>query len=108
MKEKRYSRCQIYPQLVDDNDFIAAVNLIVEVIGTATANSLTLPAFFRICACRIADAQRQAVANTGEAERANDFANAAMSRLEKLAIAVFAKGLGDEGEQPKPNLSMVA
>ena len=105
LKIKRYSRCKIYLQLVDDNAFIEAVNRIVDVLEALQTNSTALPQHFRACIQSIIEAQRRAALadNSDNDEQANQVVDKATVRLEKLAIDIFARGLGDvdeESEQP--------
>ena len=107
LKLKRYGRCKIYPQLVDDSAFIEAVNRIVDVLEALQTNATTLPQNFRSCVQSIVEAQRRvALANDSEDEGyANQVANDATGRLEKLAIDIFARGLGDVDEQSQASLA---
>ena len=99
LKMRQYSRCKIYPQLVDDNAFIEAVNLISDIPEKTHSGSTSLPVLFNQCARHIVKACEQAVAAIGTEEQASTQATAAAMSLEKLAINVFAKGLGDEAEE---------
>ena len=107
LRQKRYSRCRIYPQLVDDNAFIAAVNRVVDVLEALQTNAATLPQHFRVCVQSIVEAKRSAaLANDSENdEYANQVANEATVKLEKLAIDIFARGLGDVDEQSEESLA---
>ena len=107
LKQKRYSRCKIYPLLVDDNAFIEAVNRIVDVLEALQTNAATLPQNFRACVQSIVEAQRRvALSNDSEDEGyANQVTNKATVRLEKLAIDIFARGLGDGDKQSEISLA---
>ncbi|MFK8185263.1 MAG: hypothetical protein AB8B99_17965 [Phormidesmis sp.] len=99
LKMRQYSRCKIYPQLVDDNAFIEAVNLISDIPETTQTGSTTLPVLFNQCARTIIKAREQAVSAISTEEQASTQAKAAAMSLEKIAINIFAKGLGDEADE---------
>lgn len=97
-ENKRYGQCRIYPQLVDENAFVDAVNLIIDVLEAANSKAATLPTLFKRCAYRITEAQKHAALAEGDAVHADRVAGMTTDKLEKLAIDVFAKGLGDQDE----------
>ena len=109
LKKKRYSRCRLYLQLVDNNAFIEAVNLIIEVLEAAHTGSAILPDRFNRCVYKIAEAIRQGVLATGtDKAQADIAADRAISTFEKIAIDLFAKGLGDEGSVENQRLPLAA
>ena len=110
LKMKRYSRCKIYLQLADDNALIEAVNRIVDVLEALQTNSTALPQHFRSCVQGIIEAQRRAALadNSEDDEYANQIVEKTTVRLEKLAIDIFARGLGDVDEQPEQSLARAA
>lgn len=107
LKLKRYSRCRVYLQLVDDSAYIVAANRIVDVLEALQTSAVDLAQHFRVCAHSIVEAQRSAVLaeDSENAEYANQVANETTVRLEKLAIDIFARGLGDMDEQSEKSLA---
>mgnify|MGYP001791356520 CR=1 FL=1 len=103
---EKYSRCRIYPQLVEDNCFIEAVVHLCNIPKAVESGSSVLPAVFNECANAILKAHDQTIAAISEEnpamqktrDRAQQAKADVMMQLEKLAIDVFAKGLGDTAE----------
>ena len=100
-RDQKYSRCKIYPQLVEGNAYIQAVVRLSSIPAAVEAGLLTLPTLFNESVHAILAAHDQKIASSLHAgkDRAEALRESTVTALERLAIDVFAKGLGDESEQ---------
>lgn len=99
LKQGKYSRCRMYLRLVEGNAYIEAVSVISTIPAAfASSNSAELSSAFSQSIRAIDEVNQQAVAEMKEDDYAIHRASSVVERLEKLAIDIFAKGLGDEDE----------
>ncbi len=101
LRSEKYSRCKIYPQLVEGSIYIKAVDCMSRIPQAVETDSLTLSSLFKESARLIIEAHNQTIAAAEDEIRDNRLKakETAIVRLEKLAIDVFARGLGDEAEK---------
>ena len=99
LRSQKYGRCKIYLRLVEGNAYIEAVNAIARIPNAfAAAEPSKLSETFYQCVRTIDKANKQAISEMEGDDWTIQKASSVVTRLEKLAIEIFAKGLGDDGE----------